>query len=109
MITETTALWFASADPALVAASSSDSSGSAYLWLLGPGAGIGFYALTFLRYRNVNQRHAYERETACAIANPTGFDRKVGHVTDVENSQIRGANSGSPRGRLSGASAWTEE
>lgn len=109
MMTETMTMWLASSEPVLLAASDSSDSATNFLWLLGPAAGIGFYALIFLRYRNVNQRHAYERETHCTVANLAAEDHRTGRVSDVENSRIRGANSGSPRSRLGGRSGWSEQ
>ncbi|MBP1325418.1 hypothetical protein JOF28_000650 [Leucobacter exalbidus] len=88
---------------------SSDSEGSAALWLLGPGAGIAFYMFHYLRYRNTNQRHAFERETKNTVANVTGDDRLVGRVRDVQNRMVPGDNSSQPRQRLGQATHVTEE
>lgn len=87
---------------------SSDSEGSA-LWLIGPGAGIGFYMFHYLRYRNTNQRHAFEHETSSVVENITGQDVVVGRVSGVENRMVPGANSSSPRDRLGQGSEFVEE
>lgn len=70
------------------------------LWLLGPAAGIGFYVLTFLRYRNANKRHAYERETASDVHNLRTHDAVVNRVRGTRSSRISGANHSNPRARL---------
>ena len=76
-----------------------DSDGS-NMWLVGPFAGIAFFTFIFLRYRNTNKRHAFERETASVVVNLSGNDQKVGKVTDVENPIIPACNSDSPLLRL---------
>lgn len=87
---------------------SSDGDGSA-LWLIGPGAGIGFYVFHFLRYRNTHQRHAFERETHTEVLGMTGHDTLVRRVSGVENSKIPGNNSSSPRSRLGQGTRFVEE
>lgn len=87
---------------------SSDSDGSA-LWLIGPGAGIGFYVFHFLRYRNTHQRHAFERDTHTEVLGMTGHDTLVRRVSGVENSKIPGENSSSPRQRLGEGTRFAEE
>lgn len=99
----------ATSEPVLLAATETESSGGEWLWLLGPAAGAGFYLVTYLRYRNVDKRHAYERETACTVEGMTTHDSRTGRVTDVENSRLRGDNVGSPRDRLGAKSTWSEQ
>lgn len=83
------------------AQSYSDSEGGGWLlWLLGPALGVGFYVMMFLRYRNTDKRHAYERETSSEVVDLRVYDQVVGNVTGVQRSRIEGANGGSPRERL---------
>ncbi len=100
--------WLATATINVSLPWSSDSDGSA-LWLIGPGAGIGFYVFHFLRYRNTHQRHAFERDTHTEVLGMTGHDTLVRRVSGVENSKIPGENSSSPRQRLGQGTRFTEE
>jgi len=85
----------------LAAQSYSDSEGGSWLlWLLGPAAGVLFYIGMFLRYRNTNKRHAYERETSAEVVDMRVYDQVVGNVTGVQRTSIEGANGTSPRSRL---------
>lgn len=70
------------------------------LWLLGPAAGIGFYVLTFLRYRNANKRHAYERQTSSDVHDLRTHDAVVDRIRGTRNRSIRGANGSRPLDRL---------
>lgn len=87
---------------------STDDSGGG-LWLLGPAAGIGFYVFYYLRYRNTDKRHAFERETNSEVVGLSGTDKLVGNVRGVENSKISGNNVTSPRQRLGAHSRYIEE
>lgn len=100
-------LWIANGS--LLPAESYDSEGgSALLWLLGPVAGVAFYLMVFLRYRNTNKRHAYERETSSEVLDMRVHDQVVGEVTGVERSSIQGMNSRSPRSRLGAGTRVTQ-
>jgi predicted outer membrane lipoprotein len=104
-----TATWLASPEPALLAAESESSgSGADFLWLLGVVLGVGFYVVTYLRYRNIGERHEYERQTACTVEGMITHDAKKDHVSGVSNSRLSGENAGSPRKRLGSGSSWTE-
>ncbi|MHA3684487.1 hypothetical protein ACXR2W_09550 [Leucobacter sp. HY1908] len=87
---------------------SSESDGEG-LWLLGPAAGIGFYVFYYLRYRNTNKRHAFERATKSEVVGLTGTDKLVGNVRGVENSRIAAENLSAPRLRLGAHSRYIEE
>lgn len=82
--------------------------GGSWLWLLGPVGGIGFYMLIFLRYRNTDKRHAFERETATEMLDLRTYDQKTGEVKGVENSSIPGRNSNTPLKRLGTGTTVTE-
>lgn len=84
----------------VLAASSSNSDGILFLLAMGPAAGIGFYTLIYLRYRNTDKRFEYERKTSSDIAEVQGFDRPAGSVKGTERSRIQGDNSRNPRQRL---------
>lgn len=90
-----------SALSAFASGSSSRSSGDAvYLLLLGPLAGIGFYTMTYLRYRNTDKRYEYERKTSSEVADAKGFDQRVGQITGTQEHRIQGDNARAPRMRL---------
>lgn len=82
--------------------------GGPWLWLLGPAGGIGFYMLIFLRYRNTDKRHAFERETATEMLELRTYDQKTGEVKGVENSSIPGRNSHTPLKRLGAGTTVTD-
>lgn len=84
----------------LASSSSSSSDNTLYLLLLGPIAAVGFYTMTFLRYRNTDKRHNYEHETASELVDLQGFDRLVKQIRDTEAKRINGDNSKSPTQRL---------
>lgn len=77
-----------------------DEGGAWLLLLLGPGAGVLFYILMFLRYRNTDKRHAYERETDSQMVDLRVHDQLVRRQTGLRNSRIQGGNNTSPRTRL---------
>lgn len=78
---------------------SSDGNGFAFLFLL---AGFVFYALMFLRYRNVNKRHHHESETKSRTANVRASDTFVRSRTGVKDSSMPGANNRRVGGGLRG-------
>ena len=82
--------------------------GGSWLWLLGPAGGIGFYMLIFLRYRNTDKRHAFERETATEMLELRTHDQKTGEVKGVENLSIPGRNSNTPLKRLGAGTTVTD-
>ena len=77
---------------AQVFASSSDddSSGEWAIALL--LAGFIFYSIMYVRYRNTDKRHHHELQTRANKVNVQGGERKVKHLKDLRNSQMRGAN-----------------
>lgn len=115
MIDSLISAWLA--DPALLPLSAlqetyygADSDeGGPWLWLIGPAGGLGFFMWVFLRYRNTDKRHAFERETATEVLDLRVHDQQTGRVTGVENSMITGHNSQSPLKRLGGRSTVTVE
>ena len=86
----------------------SSEEGGAWLWLIGPAGGLGFFMWVFLRYRNTDKRHAFERETAAEVLDLRTYDQKTGEVKGVENSRIPGQNSNSPLKRLGSGTTVTE-
>ena len=82
--------------------SSSKSSGEVILFLLalGPAAGIGFYTMIFLRYRNTDKRYRYEHETSSEVAKVQAFDQLVDRVRGTQRRRIDGDNVDKPRERL---------
>lgn len=84
----------------LASRSGSSSDNSFYLLLLGPAAGIGFYTMTYLRYRNTDKRFEYEHKTSSDVLEPRGFDQKIDEVRGTQRRRIDGDNSTKPRERL---------
>lgn len=97
------------AAPGVVPAASEAEDISQLLWLLGPIGGVGFFMMVYLRYRNTNKRHAYERETKSDVLDMRTYDQRVSSVKGVRNSSIAGANHGSPRSRLGNGTTVTIE
>lgn len=87
-------------DTSTLASSSDSDGGPLMLLLLGPLAGIGFYTMIFLRYRNTDKRHMYEHETASEVRNPKAYDQRVDSVRGTERRRIQGDNSKKPTQRL---------
>lgn len=87
-------------DTSVLASSGDDDGGAIMLLLLGPLAGVGFYTMVFLRYRNTDKRHMYEHETASEVRNPKAYDKKVDAVRGTDRRRIQGDNSKSPTKRL---------
>ena len=86
----------------------SSDEGGAWLWLIGPVGGLGFFMWVFLRYRNTDKRHAFERETATELLDLRTYDQQTGEVKGVENSSIPGRNSHTPLQRLGAGTTVTE-
>lgn len=94
-------LSFVATDSVVLASSSGDSDGGlVYLLLLGPLAGVAFYSMTFMRYRNTDKRHEYEHETASEMRGVEGFEHKVDELHSTESKRISGDNSKKPTERL---------
>ncbi len=81
-----------------------DIDGDAILFLLamGPASAAAFYWAIYRYYRNTDQSHAYERDTAVEVLALTGAeaDRKVDEVRGTRASRIQGDNVGQHRQRL---------
>ena len=60
------------------------------LWLLlaGPAGAAGLYWALYRYYRNTNQSHAFERETAVESQPVTGSDHKVDEVIGTQRTRI---------------------
>ncbi len=86
----------------------SSDEGGAWLWLIGPAGGLGFFMWVFLRYRNTDKRHAFERETPAEVLDLRTYDQKTGEVKGVENAYISGRNSNTPLKRLGAGTTVTE-
>lgn len=84
------------------------SSDTPMFWLLGPVAGVGFYSMIYLRYRNTNKRHKYEYETVSEMTDVRAGDRKVNKIRGTRNRHTQGANSKSPTTRLGRGTQITE-
>lgn len=86
---------------AAVLADSSDSESDVfYLLAIGPAAAVFFYTTVYMRYRNTDKRHEYERETSSDIADVQGYDTKIDHLTGLRNRRMRGRNEHTPIERL---------
>lgn len=55
-------------------------------------AGLIYYVIIYMKYRNKDERHRHEVETNKNVTNLTNTDLKVRDVRGVKNSQISGAN-----------------
>ena len=84
----------------VLASSRSESDNTFYLLLLGPISGIGFYTMTYLRYRNTDKRYKFEHETHSEAVDVRAFDRKVGERTQTTDTRVQGDNSRKPLQRL---------
>ena len=54
--------------------------------------GVIYFAIMFLRYRNLNARHHYETETKKNISNIRRQDRFIRSVRNLSSSKIQGDN-----------------
>lgn len=66
--------------------------GGLWLLLLGPAGATGLYWALYRYYRNTDQSHAFERETAVEAKPVTGSDHKVDEVKGTQETRIRGDN-----------------
>ena len=55
-------------------------------------SGFIFYALMFMRYRNVNKRYHHESKTRSELKNLTSHDQLARSMTGLNNSRMRDAN-----------------
>ena len=62
-----------------------------YSWILAI-AGVVYFAIMYLRYRNTNARHYHEKETKTAIENLQKSDIFIRKLTGLTNSKMSGAN-----------------
>jgi DNA-directed RNA polymerase subunit RPC12/RpoP len=54
--------------------------------------GIAFFLFIYLKYRNSNARHYYEKDTKTQISNLKNIDALIKHETGLTNGKISGAN-----------------
>lgn len=80
----------------LASSGSSDDGGGIGLVFL--ASGFVFYAVIFLKYRNVNKRHKHESETEASLHNMQEEDDFVEHRKGLSQSQLAGANNKDVRG-----------
>lgn len=62
-------------------------------------AGIIFYLIMYARYRNADERHAYEKETKMKVSNMKSVDNFVEHRKRLRNSRMIGANNKVVKGK----------
>lgn len=74
---------------------------SDYNWIF-LSAGIIFFIVMFLRYRNSNARHKHETETKTNMSSVMGNDRFIQHRTGLRNSRMEGANNLNVSGQSTG-------
>ena len=75
----------------LAASSGSDDDDSGGILLL-LAAGFIFYGAMYMRYRNSNARHTYEKETKKEVTNLVKKDEFVKHEKGLSNAIMTGAN-----------------
>lgn len=73
---------------------------SDYVWVFYL-LGFIFFIIKYLRYRNSNARHTYERETQYNIKNMETSDQKVRTMHRVDSSSMAEANNNLIRGKRS--------
>lgn len=66
-------------------------------------SGFIYFIFMFVRYRNSNARHKYEKETKTTISNLRNVDRLIKHQTGLTNSRMNGANNNSVSGQSIGS------
>lgn len=54
--------------------------------------GFLFYGFIYIRYRNVDKRHGYEKDTRAEMTNVTANDAFVQSMRGLTNAKMRGAN-----------------
>ena len=71
---------------------------SDYEWIA-LSAGIIFYLIMYARYRNADERHAYEKETKTKITNVKSVDNYIEQRKRLRNSRMNGANNKVVKGK----------
>lgn len=69
-----------------------------YEWLA-LSIGIVFYLIMYARYRNADERHAYEKETKNKISNIKSVDNFIEQRKRLRNRKIKGANNENVNGK----------
>ena len=62
-------------------------------------AGIIYFFIMYLRYRNSNARHHHETETKKNISNIRKVDKLIQHKRGLSNSKMSGANNNKVSGQ----------
>lgn len=83
-----------------MATSYDDDSGSGWLLLAGPIAGVLVYGALYRFYRNTDKSHSYEQETLVEAQPVTGGDQKIEEVRGTTKRAIPGNNVSDYRGRV---------
>jgi len=65
-------------------------------------SGFIYFIFIFLRYRNSNARHTYEKETKTTISNLRNVDKFTNHKTGLTNVRMNGANNNAIKGQSIG-------
>lgn len=71
---------------------------SDYEWIA-LSAGIIFFIIMYARYRNADERHAYEKESKMKVSNIKSVDNFIEQRKRLRNSQISGVNNKVVRGK----------
>lgn len=71
---------------------------SDYEWIA-LSVGIIFYIIMYARYRNADERHAYEKETKMKVSNIKSVDNFIEHRRRLKNSRMYGANNKIVKGK----------
>ncbi len=66
-------------------------------------AGFIYFIFMYLKYRNSNARHTYEKETKTTISNLRNVDKLIKHETGLTNPKISGANNNVVKGESLGS------
>lgn len=77
----------------IIASSSSEGEGLAFLIILPFVAATAVYTFIYKRYRNKDKRYMFEHVTDVHVENVDLHDEKVDHRTGLKSSHIRGDNS----------------
>ncbi len=93
----TFAVWATAHGQVLAASSSSEDEGGG-LGLLFLASGFVFYAVIYLRYRNVDKRHRHESETEATLHNMVEHDQFVKSKKGLSQREMAGANNTDVRG-----------
>jgi hypothetical protein len=86
--------------------SSSDAANAAPLILC--LSGFIFFAVVYLRYRNVDKRHMHEKETLATTEKLQSYDQLAEHRTRLRSRHMHGANNDRIEGAQNTSDALAE-